>query len=115
MGCVGTKSDAVICPASMSSAIAAGQYGSSRTGSISALRAWFALGYSAERSVSGAGHDSLHTATFAPTTLIFVPCEGGLSHNEAEAADPADLAAGANTLLHAVLMVADNQQGKAIE
>ncbi len=65
------------------------------------------LGYSAQRIVSGAGHDSLHTASFAPTTMIFVPCEGGLSHNEAESASQADLAAGANVLLHAMLMAAD--------
>lgn len=41
--CIGTYADAVICPASMSSAIAAGQYGSSRTGSITRMRAWVAL------------------------------------------------------------------------
>jgi beta-ureidopropionase / N-carbamoyl-L-amino-acid hydrolase len=68
------------------------------------------LGYSSQRIVSGAGHDSLHTASFAPTTMIFVPCEGGLSHNEAEAARPADLAAGANTLLHAILMAANTNE-----
>lgn len=61
------------------------------------------LGYSAMRMVSGAGHDSLHTAQFAPTTMIFVPCAGGLSHNEAESATPAHLAAGANVLLQAAL------------
>lgn len=71
------------------------------------------LGYPAQRIVSGAGHDSLHTATFAPTTMIFVPCEGGLSHNEAESATPSDLAAGANTLLHAMLRVADSHHGVA--
>jgi N-carbamoyl-L-amino-acid hydrolase len=64
------------------------------------------LGYSRMRMVSGAGHDSLHTAQFAPTAMIFVPCAGGLSHNEAESAQPSDLAAGANVLLHAVLEVA---------
>lgn len=65
-----------------------------------------ALGHSAMRMVSGAGHDSLHTAQFAPTTMIFVPCAGGLSHNEAEAANPAHLAAGANVLLQTVLKAA---------
>ena len=64
------------------------------------------LGLRHERIVSGAGHDSLHTASFAPTTMIFVPCEGGVSHNEAESAQPDDLAAGANVLLHAMLEVA---------
>lgn len=64
------------------------------------------LGLSAMRIVSGAGHDSLHTAQFAPTAMIFVPCEGGISHNEIENATPEDLAAGANVLLHAVIAAA---------
>jgi N-carbamoyl-L-amino-acid hydrolase len=65
------------------------------------------LGLSRLRMVSGAGHDSLHTAQFAPTAMIFVPCAGGLSHNEAEDASPADLVAGANVLLQAVLAAAN--------
>jgi N-carbamoyl-L-amino-acid hydrolase len=64
------------------------------------------LGYRAQRIVSGAGHDSLHTAQFAPTAMVFVPCAGGLSHNEAEQASPSDLEAGANVLLHAMLAAA---------
>lgn len=65
------------------------------------------LGLSAMRIVSGAGHDSLHTAQFAPTAMIFVPCAGGVSHNEAEDATPEDLEAGANVLLHAMLASAE--------
>ena len=64
-------------------------------------------GYSALKMASGAGHDSLHTAQFAPTAMIFVPCAGGLSHNEAEAASSGDLAAGANVLLQCVLATAN--------
>jgi N-carbamoyl-L-amino-acid hydrolase len=66
-----------------------------------------ALGLSARRMVSGAGHDSFHVASLAPTAMIFVPCAGGLSHNEAESAEPDDLAAGADVLLQAVLASAD--------
>jgi N-carbamoyl-L-amino-acid hydrolase len=66
------------------------------------------LGLSHRRMVSGAGHDSLHTAQYAPTAMIFVPCAGGLSHNEAEEATPGDLAAGANVLLQAVLAAAND-------
>jgi beta-ureidopropionase / N-carbamoyl-L-amino-acid hydrolase len=69
-------------------------------------RAARALGYRARRIVSGAGHDSLHTAQLAPTAMIFVPCAGGLSHNEAEEATPSDLEAGANVLLHAMIAAA---------
>lgn len=64
------------------------------------------LGLSHMRIVSGAGHDSLHLAQFAPTTMIFVPCLDGLSHNEAEYAEPTDLASGADVLLHAILNAA---------
>lgn len=66
------------------------------------------LGHSRRRMVSGAGHDSLHTAQFVPTAMIFVPCAGGLSHNEAEEASPTDLVAGADVLLHAVLATAND-------
>jgi len=61
------------------------------------------LGYPLREIISGAGHDACHLAGVAPTGMIFVPCAGGLSHNEAESATPADLAAGCNVLLHALL------------
>ena len=48
---------------------------------------------------SGAGHDAMHIARLCPTGMIFVPCERGISHNEAENATPADLAAGARVLV----------------
>lgn len=61
------------------------------------------LGLSHMRMLSGAGHDAGNLAMVVPTTMIFVPCAGGISHNEAESATPADLAAGANVLMHAML------------
>ena len=61
------------------------------------------LGYPHMDIVSGAGHDAVHIADVAPTAMIFVPCEGGISHNEIENATPEDLAAGCNVLLQAVL------------
>ena len=61
------------------------------------------LGYSNMDMVSGAGHDSLYIATVAPTAMIFVPCENGISHNESENAKAEDLEAGGNVLLHAML------------
>jgi N-carbamoyl-L-amino-acid hydrolase len=61
------------------------------------------LGYAHMDIVSGAGHDAVHIAGVAPTAMIFVPCEGGISHNEIENAKPEDLAAGCNVLLQAVL------------
>ena len=53
--------------------------------------------------VSGAGHDAIYMARIAPTSMIFVPCEGGISHNEIENAKPEDLAAGCNVLLEVML------------
>ena len=53
--------------------------------------------------VSGAAHDAIAIARVAPAAMIFVPCAGGISHNEAESATPEDLAAGAQVLLRAVL------------
>jgi N-carbamoyl-L-amino-acid hydrolase len=64
------------------------------------------LAYSHMEMVSGAGHDAVYVSRVAPTGMIFVPCEKGLSHNEAENAKPEDLEAGANVLLHAVLALA---------
>ena len=42
-------------------------------------------------------------ARVAPTSMIFVPCKDGISHNEIEDARPEHLEAGANVLLHAIL------------
>jgi N-carbamoyl-L-amino-acid hydrolase len=53
--------------------------------------------------VSGAGHDAVYLATVAPAAMIFVPCKGGISHNEVEDARAEHLEAGANVLLHAML------------
>ena len=53
--------------------------------------------------VSGAGHDAAYVARVAPTTMIFVPCEGGLSHNEAESTTFEECSAGAQVLLNAIL------------
>ncbi len=52
---------------------------------------------------SAAGHDACNISLCAPTGMIFVPCENGISHNEKENAKPEDLAAGCDVLLGAVL------------
>jgi len=61
------------------------------------------LGYPHRDIVSGAGHDAFLVSRVAPTGMVFVPCAGGISHNEAESAEPADLAAGCDVLLNAML------------
>ncbi|MCY1246362.1 N-carbamoyl-L-amino-acid hydrolase [compost metagenome] len=61
------------------------------------------LAYSNIDMISGAGHDACWISKIAPTIMIFCPCVGGISHNEAEDISPEWAAAGANVLLHAVL------------
>lgn len=62
-----------------------------------------ALNYPARKMVSGAGHDSAYIAKAAPTAMIFIPCEKGISHNESERTEPAQVAAGTDVLLQVVL------------
>ena len=57
--------------------------------------------------VSGAGHDAVYMARACPAAMIFVPCVGGISHNEAEDCKPQWVTNGANVLLHAVLEKAE--------
>ena len=52
---------------------------------------------------SGAGHDSVYTSKRCPTSMIFVPCRDGFSHNPAEYCKPEDCAIGAQVLLGSVL------------
>ena len=61
------------------------------------------LGVSAKEMVSGAGHDAAYVSMVAPTSMIFIPCKDGLSHNELESIEPEHAAMGTNVLLHAVL------------
>jgi N-carbamoyl-L-amino-acid hydrolase len=52
---------------------------------------------------SGAGHDAAYINRVAPTTMIFVPCLGGISHNESESTTLDECGAGTQVLLNAVL------------
>lgn len=71
---------------------------------VSAVRrAVEALGYPYQDIVSGAGHDAILLARHCPTTMIFIPCVGGLSHNEAEDVIPEDARKGCDVLLNAVI------------
>ncbi len=60
-------------------------------------------GYGMREMASGAGHDAAYIARVAPTTMIFVPCLGGISHNEAESTTLEECGAGSQVLLNAVL------------
>jgi N-carbamoyl-L-amino-acid hydrolase len=50
------------------------------------------------RMISRAYHDSLFMAQVCPTTMIFVPCRGGISHRPDEYSSPRQIAAGARVL-----------------
>ena len=57
---------------------------------------------------TGAGHDAVNIAQKLPTTMIFVPCKDGISHNPAEDAKPEHLAAGASVLANAMVKAANH-------
>ncbi|MGD9538859.1 MAG: Zn-dependent hydrolase [Alphaproteobacteria bacterium] len=61
------------------------------------------LGFAHEPIISGAGHDAVYLSRVAPTAMVFIPCEDGISHNEVEAATKQDCAAGAQVLLLAMV------------
>ena len=74
------------------------------SGCIEAVRkATQDLGYLSKEMVSGAGHDAVYVSRVAPTSMIFVPCEKGISHNEAEYSKPGDIEAGCNVLMNAIV------------
>ena len=64
------------------------------------------LGLGNMRLFSGAGHDARQLSRVCPTGMIFVPCEKGISHNEAENATPSDLADGARVLAETLVRLA---------
>ena len=70
-----------------------------------------ALGLSHRDIISGAGQDACYLARIAPTGMIFVPSEGGISHNENEYSSPSDLAAGCNVLLRSMVRLANADSG----
>ncbi len=65
------------------------------------------LGFSMMPIISGAGHDACYLSRVAPTGMVFIPCENGISHNEVEHASPADCTAGCDVLMRAILQRAE--------
>jgi len=66
------------------------------------------LGYPAREIVSGAAHDAVYVARRLPAAMIFTPCAGGLSHNEAESILPEEAEAGCQVLFEVVLARANS-------
>ena len=72
------------------------------------LAATRSLGYPYMELPSGAGHDARQMACVCPSAMVFVPCAGGISHNEAESATSTDLAAGTRVLARALYELANS-------
>lgn len=69
------------------------------------------LGYRHMDMPTGIGHDAVYVARVVPATMIFCPCHGGISHNEAESITPAWAEAGLRVLADAVLATAGIVKG----
>lgn len=64
------------------------------------------LGLSYRRMPSGAGHDAMNMAELTPTSMIFIPCREGVSHNGAEFASQEDVANGVKLLTEVLYSLA---------
>jgi len=56
---------------------------------------------------SGAGHDARYLHSLCPTGMIFIPCKGGISHNEAESILEHHAADGARVLAEVAFALAN--------
>jgi N-carbamoyl-L-amino-acid hydrolase len=56
--------------------------------------------------ISRAYHDSLFMAQLCPTTMIFIPCRGGVSHRPDEYSSPEQIREGVRVLAHALARLA---------
>lgn len=68
------------------------------------------LGASTQRMPSGAGHDAQMMARLCPAGMIFVPSQGGISHNPAENTAAEDLILGGNVLLQVLLALCQGDE-----
>jgi N-carbamoyl-L-amino-acid hydrolase len=57
--------------------------------------------------LSSAGHDARYLHPMCASGMIFIPCAGGISHNEAESVTLGDMASGARVLVETLLKLAD--------
>ena len=64
-------------------------------------------GYRFKDMPTGIGHDAVYMARKVPSVMLFCPCHGGISHNEAESITPEWATAGMTVLADAVLAAAN--------
>ena len=62
-----------------------------------------AEGFPARDLASGAGHDAAALAAICPVAMLFLRCEGGISHNPAENVDGLDVAIALDVMERALL------------
>ena len=68
-----------------------------------------ALGLAHRELPSPAGHDARYLHYYCPTGMLFIPCRGGISHNEAESITPLQACSGARVLADVLVRLADAQ------
>jgi acetylornithine deacetylase/succinyl-diaminopimelate desuccinylase-like protein len=56
--------------------------------------------------ISRAYHDSLFMAQVCPTTMIFIPCRGGISHRPDEYSSPEQIGKGVSVLANTLRKLA---------
>jgi ureidoglycolate amidohydrolase len=61
-----------------------------------------------KKMISRAYHDSLFMAQICPTTMIFIPCRGGVSHRPDEYSSPEQIANGAQVLALTLARLAES-------
>lgn len=61
-----------------------------------------------KKMISRAYHDSLFMAQLCPTTMIFIPCRGGVSHRPDEYSSTEQIKNGVETLARTLAKLADN-------
>jgi N-carbamoyl-L-amino-acid hydrolase len=64
-------------------------------------------GYSSQPIFCCAGHDARHISKLCPAGMIFIPCWKGISHNEAERAEPEDIAAASQLIADMLIDIAN--------
>ncbi len=64
------------------------------------------LQFPVKRLISRAYHDSLFVAQLCPTTMIFIPCRGGVSHRPDEYSSPGQIRDGVRVLAGTLALLA---------
>jgi N-carbamoyl-L-amino-acid hydrolase len=70
-------------------------------------------GKTSKRMISGAGHDACQLSAVMPTTMIFIPCDKGISHAENEAITQEWSADGAQVLFETVIRFDTNLSSRS--